>query len=219
MFKHDPVALPHEDLITEQGNGKRLYVTPKGKYPSITTVLGSLPKPGLDAWRKRVGEEEANRVMRRAATRGTAVHELFERYVNNEEGVVNEYPLHIQATFLDAKPTLDKHLTKVYQQEAPLYSNHLGIAGRVDLVGEWDGKPCILDYKTSKSFKKKSFCENYFMQEAGYAVMWEELTGQPITQLVTLIAGDEGVQVFVEHRDNWIGGLIDAKKHFDSLQG
>ena len=208
IFEHYEADLGYDNLETQEGVA-RLYLTPEGKYPSITTVLGSMPKPGLDAWRKRVGEKEANRVSKFASTRGTAVHELLERYVDN----VDDY---VVSNFLEVKDILDERLTLVYGQERALYSRHLGIAGRVDLIGEWDGKPAIIDYKTSARIKPRKFCYDYFAQEAGYAVMWEERTGQPITQLVTLIAGDEGAQVFVEHRDEWIGRLITAKKHYDS---
>ena len=48
------------------------------------------------------------------------------------------------------------------------------------------------------------------MQTAGYAIMWEELTGMPITQLVVCIAGDAGPQIFIEHRDNWDKELIET---------
>ena len=44
--------------------------------------------------------------------------------------------------------------------------------------------------------------------------MWEERTGQPITQLVTIIAVDDHEpQVFVEHRDNWVNQLKDTKNN------
>ena len=108
------------------------------------------------------------------------------------------------------KPILDERLTKVYAQEAPLYSTHLGVAGRVDCVGVFDGKLSIIDYKTAAKTKKKEWCEGYFIQETAYAIMWEERTGMPITQLVTVIAGDEGAQVFIEHRDNWSKKLLET---------
>ena len=67
-------------MYTETINKKRFYVTPDGhKYPSITTVLSGRAKEGINAWRERVGEAVANQIMRTAAKRGTAVHELCER--------------------------------------------------------------------------------------------------------------------------------------------
>ena len=84
-----------------------------------------------------MGEEEANRISKTASNRGTAVHDLLERYVNNESDFDKEVEPHIMQSFYDVKPVLDKCLTKVYAQEAGLYSERLGVAGRVDCVGEW----------------------------------------------------------------------------------
>ena len=86
-FTHTP--LPSDtipEVYTETINKNRFYVTPEGnKYPSITTVLSGRAKEGINDWRKRVGEVEANKIMRAAASRGTAVHELAENYLNNDE--------------------------------------------------------------------------------------------------------------------------------------
>lgn len=211
MFKHEPVSLGYDDLDAQTGKGGRFYEAPTGKkYPSITTVLSILSEDHIRAWRARVGEEEANKISHRASTRGTAVHEIFEKYVDNDPDFAEGAMPHIMETFKQAKPLLDERLSLVYAQEAPLYSDHLGVAGRVDLVGVWDGKISIIDYKTSSKLKPKEWCENYFIQEAAYAVMWEERTGMPITQLVTVIAGDEGNQVFIEHRDNWTKKLLET---------
>ena len=224
MFEHVPVELTEMEAVTTDSGRK--YKTPEGvNLPSITTVLSILSRDSITKWRKRVGEAEANRVSYRASTRGTSVHEICEKYVNNdpdwdkymaidpdngEMKLTKRTPDLIQS-FLDLKPILDERLTKVFAQEAPLYSNHLGVAGRVDCVGIFDGKPSIIDYKTSMKPKRLDWIKNYFMQEAAYAIMWEERTGQPITQLVTIISVDQNEpQVFIEHRDNWVRPLIDT---------
>jgi len=210
-FKHEPIDLGYTDMVANTTDTGRKYSAPNGvKYPSITTVLSILSEDAIREWRARVGEEEANRVSHRASTRGTAVHEVLERYVDNEEDYYKDANLVVKSNFMEVKEILDKNLTKVYAQEAPLYSEHLGVAGRVDCVGVWNGKNSIIDYKTSAKPKKKSYCENYFIQETAYAIMWEERTGMPITQLVTLIAGDQGAQVFIEHRDNWSKKLLET---------
>ena len=215
-FKHEKIDLGYEDMDANTTPDGRKYSAPNGrKYPSITTVLSILSEDAIREWRARVGEEEANRVSHRASTRGTAVHEVLERYVDNEEDYYKDCNLVVKSNFMEVKDILDKNLTTVYAQEAPLYSEHLGVAGRVDCVGIWNGKPSIIDYKTSAKPKKKSYCENYFIQETAYAIMWEERTGMPITQLVTLIAGDQGAQVFIEHRDNWSEKLLDTIAEFN----
>ena len=116
----------------------------------------------------------------------------------------------IRQSFYDVKPVLDKRLNTVFAQEAPLYSNNLSLAGRVDCVGVWDNKPAIVDFKTSRKPKKKEWIDGYFMQCCAYAIMWEERTGMQITQLVKVIAGDEGAPVFVENRDNWSNKLLET---------
>jgi hypothetical protein len=200
----------------------RLYTTPDGKkLPSITTVLGATQdKSGLDAWRKRVGEEEANRVMAQASTRGTAVHQLAEDYVNNEEDwSKGAMPANL-FTFNTIKPLLDKHLDNVWIQEAPLYSERLAVAGRVDCIAEWDGVLSIIDYKTSRRPKKREYVEGYFIQEAAYAAMFLERTGVPIKQIVTVIAVDDSEpQVFVEKTMDHLPKFVELRKKFEEKFG
>ena len=209
-FKHEAIDLGYDDLDTKTGPGGRVYTDPFGNtYPSITTVLSILSREAIQAWRARVGVEEANKISRIASSRGTEVHNLLERYVDNDPDFSKGVMPNILQSFYDVKDVLDNNLQKVYAQEAPLYSKHLGLAGRVDCVGVWDGKNSIIDYKTSRKLKKKEWISGYFMQCAAYAVMWEERTGMPITQLVVMIAVDnESPQVFIEHRDNWIEQLL-----------
>ena len=218
MFDHESVELTEMNAVTTDSGRK--YKTPEGvNLPSITTVLSILSRESIAKWRARVGAAEANRISHRASTRGTAVHEIIEKYVNNDPNFKDGYTPDIIASFLDLKPILDERLTKVYAQEAPLYSNHLGVAGRVDCVGIFDGKPSIIDYKTSMKPKRKDWIKNYFMQEAAYAIMWEERTGQPIVQLVTVISVDNAPpQVFVEHRDNWVRPLRETIEKYNEEQ-
>ena len=113
--------------------------------------------------------------------------------------------------FKDIKGILDERIGKVYAQEIPLYSDHLGLAGRVDCVAEFDGVLSIIDFKTSRKLKKKKWIEGYFIQESAYAIMWEERTKTPIVNLVTIISVDgEPAQVFKEHRDNWTPKLLET---------
>lgn len=207
MFKHVPVELTEMNAVTNE-KGRR-YRTPEGiDLPSITTVLSILSRDSIMKWRRRVGAEEANRISHRASTRGTAVHAIIEKYINNEENFKDGYTPDIIGSFLDLKPILDGRIGRVYAQEAPLYSNHLGVAGRVDCVADFDGKLSIIDFKTSMKPKRKDWITNYFMQESAYAIMWEERTGLPITQLVTIVSVDNHEpQIFVEHRDTWVRPL------------
>ena len=209
MFIHEKIEIGYDDLEVENGANGRRYLSPEGnKYPSITTVLGVLSKAGIAAWRARVGDEEANKISHRASTRGTAVHDIVEKYLDNEE--LPEVLPHITASLSNLKPSLSR-IGRIFAQESPLYSKHLGVAGRVDCVGEYDGVPSIIDFKTSKKIKKKEWISSYFMQAAAYAIMWEERTGMPITNLVIIMDVDnESPCVFVEHRDNWTEKLFET---------
>ena len=217
-FLHEPVDLGYDDLIAITKDSGRVYIDPNNNtYPSITTVLSILSEDAIKAWRAKVGEEEANRISKTASNRGTAVHDLLERYVNNESDFDKEVEPHIMQSFYDVKPVLDKCLTKVYAQEAGLYSERLGVAGRVDCVGEWNGIDSIIDYKTSKKLKKKEWIDSYFMLSTAYAIMWEERTGIPINQIVVVIAVDnEEPQIFIEKREYWTEKLVQTIAEYKS---
>ena len=214
-FKHETVDLGYDDLVADTQSTGRTYTTPNGrKYPSITTVLSILSEESIAKWRARVGDEEANKIGQRAAGRGTLVHSIVERYLLNED--TTEFLPHIRQSLENLRPILDERLGTIYGLEVPLYSAHLGLAGRVDCVAEFDGVPSIVDFKTSKRVKKKEWITNYFAQMAGYAVMWEERTGRPITNTVVIMDVDDNEPlVFKEHRDNHIQFLIDTKKEYD----
>jgi len=220
MFIHKPTDLGYDDLGCVTKTSGRKYQTPKGKtYPSITTVLSLQSRKAIAEWRARVGEEEANKISRRASHRGTAVHDMAEKYVNNDPDWKTGAMPNIIHDFCRIKPILDERIGVVYGQELPLYSDYLELAGRVDCVAEFDGKLSIIDYKTSRKKKKYEWVTNYFMQECFYAIAWEERTGMPITQLVTVISvDDDEPQVFIEHRDNWDKELIRCIKEFNDEQ-
>ena len=215
MFNHKNVELTEMNAVTTEAGRK--YQTPEGiDLPSITTVLSILSRDSIAAWRKRVGEEEANRISHRASTRGTKVHEIIEKYIDNDPNYTDGYTPDIIQSFQDVKTILDTNIGDVYAQEAPLYSTHLGVAGRVDCVADYGGKLSIIDFKTSRKFKKRDWCHSYFMQECAYAIMWEERTGIPITQLITFIAVDNSSPlIYVEHRDDWVNPLRDVIKQYE----
>ena len=215
-FEHK-TDLQLEEYLTEEGNGRRLYVTPEGKFPSITTVLGVLSRAGIAEWRKRVGETEANRISTQAARRGTNVHQMCEDYLNNELDL-NKFLPHERDMFSGIKKELDKNVGLVYTQESPLYSAYLGVAGRVDCIAEWDGRLAVVDFKTAGKLKKKEWIHSYFQQAAAYCVMFEERTGIPIDKIVICIAveHEDEAQVFIEKRDNWIPALQETIRMYNS---
>ena len=214
-FLHENI-LGDIELNTINENGKRLYVTPDGeKYPSVTTVLSDYKKDAIIQWRKRVGEQQANKISTQASRRGTKVHKLCEDYLNNESTFKDYTPDNVEM-FKSIQPTLNE-IEVVYAQERTLYSHHLKTAGRVDCVGKFRGKPHIIDFKTSNKPKKWEWIDNYFMQGSAYSVMWEEMTGVPIPYIAIIIAvADDSPQVFVENRDTWINKFIEVRQGYDS---
>jgi len=201
------------ELIAETTGSGRVYNTPEGnRYPSVTTILSELSKAGIAAWRKRVGAEEANRISTQASTRGTKIHQICEDYLNNKPDYLDgQMPANV-FTFKQIQPILDQYIDNIQYLEAPLYSDFLKTAGRVDCIAEFDGKLSIIDFKTSRKPKKKEWISNYFMQASCYAVMYEERTEIPVSRTVVIVAVDGSEpQVFVEKRDNFIEEFVDAR--------
>ena len=207
-IEHD---IPKLERVTAP-DGSRVYQTPSGRaYPSVTTVTGLLSKDAIIAWRKRVGEEEANRVSSKAAKRGTRVHALCEDFLSNKEVMVDMFDHDMWEKF---KPLLLR-INNIHALETPLYSDHLEVAGTVDCIAEFDGKVSVIDFKTSKRLKSRDDIHGYFMQCSAYAVAFEELTGVPVSRLVILMAvDDEDPLVFIEKRDTWIPHFRKLREDF-----
>ena len=220
MFKHVQMeALP--ELECETLPTGRTYMTPEGnKYPSITTVLGHQGKEGIIAWRKRVGEEVANKISTQAATRGTAVHTLAEDYLNNKEDWSKKAMPANLFSFNQIKPILDERVNNIWAQEVPLYSDKFKIAGRVDCIAEFDGQLTIIDFKTSRKPKKAEWIENYFTQAAFYAAAFFERTGVSIKQFAIIIAVDDNEpQVFTGKTFDYLNKLLDARIKYAEDKG
>jgi genome maintenance exonuclease 1 len=211
MFNHVQLEFPKLKRVTAD-NGSRVYETPSGKaYPSVTTVTGLLKKQAIIEWRKRVGEEEANKISSKAAGRGTRIHSLCEQYLLNKEIVPNMFDVEMWQNMKAVLHSIDN----IHALEQPLYSDHLEVAGTVDCIGEYNGKMSVIDFKTSKRIKHRDDIHDYFMQCAAYAVAFEEMTKIPVPQLVILIAvDDEKPLVFVEKRNKWIDGFKELRAEY-----
>lgn len=213
-FEFVDIDLGYTDLETQNTDKARIYSTPEGNYPSVTSVLSILSEEAIAAWRARVGEEEANRVSGRASSRGTKVHSIIEDYLNGKD--TTEYLPHIRQSLANVEPILNSRIGRIFGIEVPLYSRHLGLAGRCDCIAEFDGVVSILDWKTSRYPKKKEKISGYFCQMSAYAIMFEERTGIPVTNLaVVMDVDDHEPLVFKEHRDNWTEMLLDTIKEYN----
>jgi CRISPR/Cas system-associated exonuclease Cas4 (RecB family) len=210
MFVHcPPLKLAELESVT-QPDGKRYYVTPSGKkLPSVTTVVGAMKKKAIMEWRNRVGEVEANRVSKLATGRGNRVHLLAEKYLNNEPiQWSKEMPDAVEMFRTLIKPI--HNINNIQYQEQALWSEKIDMAGRVDLIADWCGVPSVIDFKTSKKIKKKEDIQDYFAQCTAYALMYEELVGTPIDQLVIVMAVEnEQPLIFVERTEDHINNLLE----------
>ncbi len=214
IFKH--TLVPKWDLSTEYVDGQRYYVLPDGltKLKSVTTVLGEkLDKTALLEWKKRIGEEEANRISKIATRRGNAIHSIAERYVLNEERYYapNEMPVNVDS-FMPIKAALDEHVDNILGVELPLWSKALGCAGRTDLVAQYNGVTSIIDFKTSKRLKKTEWIESYFLQSTIYSMMFERLYSIAVPQIVIIITVDDEpvCQEFIMNRADFVNRALEV---------
>lgn len=199
MFHHyPPLSLP----TLEQMNLKtgRVYHVLNGAdsgvhYPSITRVLGAKPKPQLEAWKRRVGPQEAQRVSQAASGRGKKLHALVEEYVGNHP--IGTIEPHVNELWQHLSPWLDAHITGVYGQECDLYSRKLAVAGRTDMIATVDGALAIVDFKQANRPKRPEYVGDYYLQGTFYSLALYELTGMQAKHIVIPVASPEGLQVFV----------------------
>ena len=206
-FLHETVDIPGQ-IKQINTSGKRLYETPDGNFPSITTVLSSLSKAGIQAWRKRVGEEEANRISTQASRRGTRTHSIIEDYLKNQQDYLSGHMPDSIELFQSVQSILNTHIGKIYGLEVSLWSKFLGVAGRCDCIAEYDDEISIIDWKTSSKPKKEEWIESYKLQGTAYAKMYEERTGNKVTQVVIVIAVVDGTpQVFYADPDEHVERL------------
>ena len=198
MFTHIDLKLPK--LSRESIDGVRYYNIggENKKLVSITSVISHYSKEKFAKWRKRVGEEEANRITKRATSRGTDTHTLIESYLLNEE--LSEVQPISEMLFKLAKPTLDR-INNIHCLESSLYSEVLGVAGSVDTIAEFDGELAVIDYKTSAKPKPREWIEGYFVQTMFYGMALYEMTGISIKKLVIIMTCEDGECVIYEERD------------------
>ena len=201
-FTHNHVTIP--ELSRETIDGVRYYSVPDSdgevvKLVSITSITSHWSREGIAKWRARVGDEEANRVSKRATTRGTDMHLLTEHYLQNEPLPKAKVPIS-QILFNTAKPALDK-IDNIILQEQAMYSLRLGVAGTPDCIGDYDGELSVIDFKTSKSPKPLKWVQGYFVQASAYACMLYELTGIKAKKLVIIMACEDGELKVYEEKD------------------
>jgi genome maintenance exonuclease 1 len=200
-FKHLNISLPK--LKRQTIDGVRYYdIEDNGeltKMVSITSVTSHFNKEIFVKWRKRVGEDEANKITQTSTSRGTDFHTLAENYFYNIPELPRVQPLS-EFLFQIAKPNLNR-INNIHCLEGPLYSKKLGVAGTTDCIAEYDNELAVIDFKTSKKPKPKAWIEHYFVQAMFYGMAYYEMTGTPIKKLVIIMACENGDCVVYEERD------------------
>ena len=201
MFNHVPAVLP--PLERETVDGVRYYKVPDAdefvKLVSITSVTSFWNREKFAKWRKKIGEDKANEITRKATSRGTDTHTLIEHYLLNEETLPKVQPIS-DFLYKIAKPTLN-NIDNIHALEGSLYSKQLGVAGTVDCIAEYDGELAVIDFKTAAAPKPRDWIDGYFVQAAAYACMYYELTGVSVKKLVIIMTCENGDCVVYEERD------------------
>lgn len=213
MFNYVDGLPKLKSLETKEENGRRFYLLPSGRYvPSVTTMLGYFKAQRIQEWRNRVGHAEADKIRNRASTRGTKFHNLLEKYLCNEPvNIITESLMpDMKQAFNDIKSTIDR-IDNIHYLETPLYSEKMRLAGRTDVIGEFDGVLSVIDFKTSSKPKTETMIEDYFLQGTCYALMYEERVGIPIDQIVVIMSTDgmEKPQLFVKSKEEYEEKLCD----------
>lgn len=224
IFQHHlPDSLNYicESVTTEEG---RYYSTPGGRrYPSASSVTSLINKDAIEAWRNKIGKEEADRISNMACRRGTDLHAVCEKFLKNELTpfqLLNMNPL-IKELFIQLKGVLIKNVQSIYCVEHSLYSDELKMAGKTDGIVLWNGKPTVIDFKTSKKIKKKEYIKNYLLQSTAYALMFEERTGIKINDFILLISveGERNPQIVSDTTHPYIDELMHYRDMYWNLHG
>lgn len=213
--------LPYKELTCVTTENGRHYVSPEGvKLTSVTTMLGRTgDHTWLEAWRDKLGHDAADLETIRCAERGEKLHLACELYLKNRPmkevlEAAGEYMFMFKQLF----PYLNK-MTKIYAQEIPLYSVRLGLAGRVDLIGIYEGIPTIIDFKTSNTLKTEGMIEDYSIQLCLYSCMFQEMFGVKINRLINMISNENAlVPTIIEFsREHIVPKMLDRVKLYHRM--
>jgi genome maintenance exonuclease 1 len=206
-FYHDFIKIPGSITVLDSPLGRR-YETPEGIFPSVTSVTGWQKRSFFAGWRKKNPEES-----RRVLSRGTAMHSMIESYLLN---TLTPQTLKEQAgvchtdLFLQMQSDIDR-IGKIRSIEAPLWSKQIGLAGRTDCIGEYDGKLSVIDFKSASKPKSEDGILEYLTQATAYALMWQARTGQPVPNISIIIGVETGeCQVFQTNPREHVADLVEA---------
>ena len=217
-MKHNNCYI-YPKIVREAIEGKRHYDTGKEKLPSVTTILSATQDPekaqSLKAWRDRVGEASATRIVDEAAARGTAMHKILERYVG-EEGYLDLTQVGLNAHNMAIR-VIEQGLCNVseyYGIECTLFYPGL-YAGQTDMVGVHKGQDAIIDFKQTNKPKKAEWVTDYKLQLAAYAMAHNYMHKTQITKgVIMMCSKDNYYQEFIvegeefkKYQHKWLGKI------------
>ena len=198
---------------------ERHYEIGLQKLPSVTTILGATAsvekRESLAKWKAKVGEVEADRIKQKAATRGTAMHSYLEYHLNGQ-GLLDLSDEGREARSM-AQTIIDKglgDLSEIWGNEVVLYYPDL-YAGQTDLVGIYQGRDSIIDFKQSNKPKRDEWITDYYLQGAAYATSHDCIYDTNIEQIVVLICTPDlffqrfiiNGQRFRDYKSEWLRRL------------
>ncbi len=173
-------------------NGGRHYDIGEEKLPSVTTILQATQSPEKKAilakWKQKVGEKKADEIRDTAAARGTVMHRIIEGYITGD-GHADLSPMGQAAGLMGQtifKEGLKGRMDEVWGSEITLYYPGL-YAGATDLVGVYEGREAIIDFKQSNKPKRREWIEDYFTQMAAYAMAHNHVYNTQIQSGVILM--------------------------------
>lgn len=222
LFNHVKPNIEIPELVQVNEDRSRYYVTPSGlKLPSVTTVLSRADKNkniALEKWRKKIGDVEANKITKNSSGRGTSLHTLCEKYLQNDPNYKDGARYDALEMFLSIKSILDTRINNIHYQEQRMFSEKLGIAGTVDCIAEFDNILSVIDYKNARARRTEERVFTYFLQETAYALICNELRGYPaVKQIVTIMAvEDDEPQVFIKKPKDYVKPLLKAIEEYNA---
>ena len=216
-YIHQNITITQAKQVNEKNF--RFYRTPDGSTPpSITTVLEkTMPNEkrlGLEKWKEDEGKA-AYHITELAKIYGTATHQAIEKTLNNKISRITSKMVQFH---YDNLSKYIKKINNISGIELVLYSKSLNIAGTADCVAEYDGVLSIIDYKTKRSPQREAWLEDPFIQATAYSVMFEELTGIKVPQVVILVSDEKGgSQEWVKNPDTYKEKLLTRIRLYNEI--
>jgi len=214
MFTHILNSFEFREFPTVQIDGFRHYEIHGKLYPAITSILSIMNQEKILSWKKNLGEAVAKFESFRAANRGKDFHKICEDYLCNKDISIHKSKVLSLALFNLVKKELER-IDDIYAIEPTLYSEKYKIAGRADCIAKFDDIISVIDFKTANRTKNKEILETHSIQETAYAIMYQELTGIKIDQIITIVACENGeTQINIEKPNYFVSKLVDCIHEF-----